>query len=104
MISDFYIHTVTVQTFTGTGSHGPEYAPGVQVDGFLDGAQKVLFSKEGIQVLSSSTFYCDPSNQALFTINSLVTTPSSGVGRVRFANAYLSGMLGLPDHLLVKLV
>lgn len=103
MITDFYIHTVTVETYTGAGSHGPQYAAGVVVAGFLDGAEKVLFSKEGIQSLSGSVFYCDPSNQGLFTLNSRVSTPN-GVARVASVNAYNSGALGLPDHLMVKLV
>lgn len=98
-----WVHTVTVETFTGTSGYGADtFAAGVQVTGFLDGARKLVRAATGEQIISESTFYTDPSNAARFTPDSRVTA-SGVVSRVIKANLNDSGALLLPDHLAVTL-
>lgn len=102
-LADFWQHTVQVATLQGAGANGSVTADPVPVLGFLDGSRKLVRSSTGEQVISESTFYCPPTNVALFLPDSLVTCPDGTVSTVIKANLNNSGTLGLPDHLAVSL-
>jgi hypothetical protein len=51
-------HTITVEPYKGTGSHGAVYGPAQPVDGFLEERTRLVRAPSGDEVTSSSTFYC----------------------------------------------
>jgi hypothetical protein len=96
-IEDFYVHTVTVATWLGTGAMGDIYAAPVTVSGFLEGKIMTVRNATGDQVVSSSQFYCSVADGAKFTPDSKVTI-SSRVSHVISQNVNDAPGLGLPEH------
>jgi hypothetical protein len=72
-ITDFYVHTVSVETKAGDGANGPVYVAAVTVPGFLDGKIQLVRNKDGEQVVSQSEFTCSVTDGAKFTPDSRVT-------------------------------
>ena len=108
-ISEFYVHTAIVETFTGTSGYGvDQFAAPVTLDPaagngcFIDDTRRLVRSSDGEQVISETTLYTFPSNADLFTPNSRVTI-NGAVSRVITKNLNDSGALGLPDHVAVTL-
>ena len=106
-LAGFWVHTVTVETYTGEGSLGPVYANPVTVTGFLDTVSDLARTGTVEEATSaSSMFYTDPSNAALFTVQTRVTSSAlggDGKATVVKVNSLTSGALGLPDHVEVAL-
>lgn len=106
-LASFYVHTLTVETYQGSGSYGPVYATAVSVPGFLDTTVDLAKTGTGEEATSaSSMFYCDPTYAALFTVESRVTSSDlggDGKATVVKVNSLTSGPLGLPDHVEVAL-
>lgn len=108
-LADFYVHTVTVETFLGTNGYGEDtFADGVILSPstkngvFLDETRRLVRSSTGEQVVSESRFYTYPGTKALFAPNSRVTI--DGVqSRVIKATVLTSGDFDLPDHIVVNL-
>lgn len=98
----FYVHTVTVETYTGENSSGPAFAAPQTVTGFLDTTSDLARSTAGDEATSArSMFYTDPANAAAFTVQSRVTASElggDGKATVVKVNSLTSGSLGLPDH------
>lgn len=108
-IAEFYVHTVTVETFTGTSGYGADvFAAPVTLspatgDGCLvDDTSELVRTSETETVLSSTTVYTYPASAPLFVVKSRVTI-NGVVSRVVRANLNDSGPIGLPDHVAVKL-
>lgn len=108
MISDFYGDTVSVETFTGPGEFGDEYASPVDVSGLLDDGLRLLTKssndgqKTGDVVESASVFYCDTSHAALFVTQSKVTA-NGNVMQVVATKRRQANLLGDVAHLEVHL-
>ena len=90
---DFYVHTITVQTRTGSGSYGDIYADPVDLLCFVE--EKLVRSPAGNEVFSETRIYA-PAGAPL-TDGSLVTLPSGDVATVITTAVHDSGGL-LPDH------
>lgn len=106
-LDEFWVHTATVQTYTGEAATGPVYAAGVTIDCFVDDARKLVIAASGEQLASSTTIYAPLSTATLFAAGSLVTSPAFGDGRtarVVDVNALDAGSLDLPDHVEVNLL
>lgn len=102
-MDEFYVHTAAVEMFLGTSGYGvDQFAAGVVVPCFLDGARKLVRSADGEQVVAESTLYTYPVNAPLFVADSRVTT-DDGVSRVIKTNTNTSGDLDLPDHVAISL-
>lgn len=107
--SRWFVHTITVETFTGTTGYGVdvfdapvELAPPNGC--WVDGSRKLVRNSAGEQVVSETTIATFNSNAALFTPDSKVTI-NGVISRVIKANAGDSGSLNLPtDHLEVNLL
>ncbi|MEU0084895.1 hypothetical protein [Streptomyces sp. NPDC006274] len=95
-------HTITVEPYKGTGSHGAVYGPAQPVDGFLEERTRLVRAPSGDEVTSSSTFYC-----RLGTVTapakSKVTLPDGRKTTVIRAHPANGGRLPLPEHLEVAL-
>jgi hypothetical protein len=109
-LADFWVHTATVETLTGSGAYGDQFAEMVLLSPdnttpngcFIDGKRSLVRNANGEQVVSSTTLYTPIANAGLFTPDSRVTT-GGVVSRVITVNANDSGSLGLPDHVAVSL-
>ena len=101
-LDDFYVHTLNVQTFQGTGAMGDVYAAAVDVPGWLEDKRRIVRDKNGQEVVSSSLFACDNAHLAKFTPDTKVTIDGRTAFVIGVAN-YTSGALGLPDHLEIDL-
>lgn len=101
-IEDFYVHTITVETFQGAGATGDVYAAPVSVPGFLEGKNVLVRDAAGQQVVAASTFYCTTADGAKFTPDSKVTT-GGRVSHVISQNVNDAPGLGLPEHAAIYL-
>lgn len=108
-LADFYVHTVTVETFQGTDGYGRDsfaapvvLAPATSNGCLVESVRRLVRSKDGAEVISETTIYTYPAAATLFTPDSRVTI-GTAVARVIVAALSTSGALGLPDHLTVTL-
>jgi hypothetical protein len=103
MISDFYIHTATVETFTGTGARGPAFAAPIAKAGFAEDGRKLVRNATGQEVVSETTWFTSLDDVALYTADSKVTV-NGRTARVIIAKRRDLGALG-PEvsHLEVNL-
>lgn len=72
-ISDFYVHTATVESFAGAGAYGDVYSTPVNVSCFADAKIRLIRNKDGQMVVSSSTLDMSPTDGARFLPASRVT-------------------------------
>ena len=72
-ISAFFIHTATVETFTGAGAGGDTYATAVVVKGFLDDGIIRVQTPSGEQLEQKTIFYAALTDAAVFVPESRVT-------------------------------
>jgi hypothetical protein len=101
-LQGFWVHTIMVETFEGTGASGDVYAVPQYVAGFLEGKNVLVRDAAGNMVTAGSTFYTDSAYADLFTPDTRVTID----GRVSYVitqNRNDSGSLGLPDHTMVQI-
>lgn len=101
-LDEFYIHTVSVETFEGTGAYGDVYSEPVEVVGWLEDRRKLVRDKDGQEVVSSSMFMCDNEHLDKFTPDSRVTLPRRTASVIGVGD-FNSGALELPDHLEIDL-
>lgn len=101
-LSSMFVHSATVETFTGSGAYGDTYAAPVTVVGFLDNG--LVLTKTGTiaEMTVKSTFYADLADAAKFTPGTQVTV-NGYAGHVTQSRIRDGGTLGLPDHVEVDL-
>lgn len=102
-ITDFFVHTVTVETFTGVGAGGPVYAAPVSVTGYLDETTRLLRKGDGSEIVSRGHFYCSIADLAKFTQDSRVTLPDRVSQVISSRSNDLVGQLPGVEHGLVFL-
>jgi hypothetical protein len=101
-IRKFFVHTVSVETWQGTGALGDVYAGPANVTGFLEGKVQLVRDGHGQEVTASSTFYCDTADGPKFTPDTKVTT-GGRVSRVISQNINDAPGMNLPDHAAIYL-
>lgn len=101
-LDGFYVHTVSVETKTGSGAYGDVYAAPVSVPGWLEDKRRLVRDKDGQEVVSMSVFSCANEHLDKFTPDSKVTLPRRGALVIGVGD-FNSGPLGLPDHLEIEL-
>lgn len=102
----WWVHTVSVETYLGSGSFGDVYADPVSVDCWVDDAVKLVNNTQGEQVVSNSTVYAptdaassESATAGQFAPGSKVTMPSGHVGFVIRCGVFDSGALDMElDH------
>ena len=72
-LSEFWIHTVTVETYTGKGSRGDTFAAPVPVTGFLDDGSTLQLGDGAAETVAQTRFFTDIANAAAFVDGSRVT-------------------------------
>ncbi len=101
-LNEFYVHTASVQTYTGTGPRGDTFASAVAVACFVDDEQDVTLQGTTIAVSDLTKVYAPLSAASLFTPASKVTV-NGQQARVTAMKRHSSGALGLPDHVEVTI-
>lgn len=101
-LSDFYIHSISVEQWLGTGAKGDIYAAPVSVTCFVDDTTKLIRSATGEQTVSGTTIYAPSSAVTVLTVQARVTIASGRVSRIINVNG-LDGPFGL-DHVEVNLL
>jgi len=102
-LSAFFVHTASVETFTGAGAYGDTYATSVDVKGFLDDGVVLVRTGTSEQLEQKSIFYAALTDADKLVAGSRVTVN----GRVAWVSAIRrrdGGSLGLPDHIEADLV
>lgn len=102
MLDDFYIHTVSVETKTGSGAYGDVYAAPVTVPCWLEPKRRLVRNKDGQEVLSTTFLSCPVTEASKFEPDSKVTH-NGRAAYVIGVNTFTSGALALPDHLEIDL-
>ena len=103
-LDDFYIHTVAVETLTGTSGYGEDlFATATDVVGWMEESRRLVRDKDGQQVVSESTFYADPAHAAKFKADSRVTFEGVPSRVIRTSRHTSNTTLDLPDHIVVAL-
>lgn len=95
-------HTVTVEPYGGDSAYGPVFGTAVSVKGFLDQKTRLVRDKDGHEVTSSSTFYCQL-DAVTAPAQSRVTLPDGSQTTVIQALRRDGGGLPTPDHLELRL-
>jgi hypothetical protein len=101
-ITDFFVHSVVVETWLGTGAAGDVYQTPATVPGFLEGKNVLVRDATGQQVVAASTFYCATADGARFTPDSKVTS-GGRVSHVISQNVNDAPGLDLPEHAAIYL-
>lgn len=101
-ISDFYVHTVSVETFEGAGAYGDVYGAPVVVACFAEAKRRLVRAKDGQEVVSESTLYMDTADGPAFVPDSRVTV-NGKVSYVITQNINDAPGLDLPEHAAVTL-
>lgn len=103
-LDDFFVHTVTVTPYLGTGSDGADrWGTPATVAGFLQDQTRLVQNVDGSELVSAgAVFYTATTNAASFPLGSTVQLPLR-VAHVIGVNTNDSGPLGLPDHTVVAL-
>lgn len=101
-VEDFWVHTVNVRTYAGSGPVGDTYIPHDGVECWVEESRKWVRSATGEQVVSESQVFTDAAHYDWFKPDSEVKIRGH-VARVITRSLHDSGGLGLPDHLEVAL-
>ena len=101
-LDGFYVHTVSVETKTGTGAYGDVYAAPVNVACWLEPKRRLVRNRDGQEILSSSFLSCPVTEASRFEPDSKVTHDGH-TAYVIGVNTFTSGPLELPDHLEIDL-
>lgn len=99
-LAGWWVHTVTVKTSLGASAYGDRFAaPTPPVPCYVEDDIHLVRDADGNEVVSSTTVRADLSKAALFTVGSLVTTPTGREARVIALARLDTGSLGGPDHM-----
>lgn len=102
-LAPFFMHTASVETYTGRGTRGDTYAAPVTVAGFLDDGASLQLGGGAAETVAQTRFYTDIANAAVFVEGSRVTCNgrASHVKTVRRRDG--GSLLAAVSHLEVEL-
>ena len=102
-IKRFFVHTATVESFTGAGPTGDTYAAPVTLKGFLDDGVVLVRTSAGEQLVQKTIWFGPLSDAAAFVPESRVTIDgrAAQVSAIRRRDG---GSMHLPDHIEVDLI
>lgn len=103
MAALFWVHTVSVETFTGRNATSEVWAAPVTLKGFVNDQTHLVRNARDEEVISQSVLYMPIESAALFVEDSKVTLPSGRASRVITVNSNDGGGLPLPEHVEVHL-
>lgn len=92
------VHSITVETYAGTGAYGDTFAAPVQIRCFVDDQRKNVLAPDGSTVVSESTVIAKLTDAIKLAAKSKVTLPSGRHAIVINAKRRDDGGLGAPQH------
>lgn len=100
----FYVHKVKVQTLSGSGAYGDQFAAAVEVPAWIEETRRVVRGADGAETLSEATIRLPLSQRSSFTTGSLVELHTELAGptetaRVISTKVHSDGGLGAWQHL-----
>lgn len=98
----FFVHTVVVETYGGSGAFGESYAAPVTVNCYADDGYHLVRNKVGEEVVSSAAVYAPLGDASLFTVDSRITV-NTRTAYVISVNVREVGSLPVPAHVEVHL-
>ncbi|SOD72723.1 hypothetical protein SAMN05892883_2073 [Jatrophihabitans sp. GAS493] len=101
VLDDFLRQALQVQTKTGDGARGPNYADPMAISFVVEDGRRMVRSANGDNVISETTLYTEPANAAACVAGSLVAV-NGRVATVIIAKRHLVGDDDV-DHLEVAL-
>lgn len=101
----WWVNTVSVETFTGSGSHGPAWAAPVTVNCWVEDGTQMVRDSQGNETVSSTAIHGPLGLAAMFAVGSKVTTVGkAGASQVLTLDRFDSGTLGLKlEHFVARL-
>lgn len=96
-LTALFVHTASVETFTGTGAYGATYAAPVTVKGFLDDGVVLVRTGTTDELTQKSIFFAALTDAPTLLPKSRITV-NGRVALVSEVRRRDGGMLGLPDH------
>jgi hypothetical protein len=101
LFADWLSHTITVETFEGTGFDGATYAAPVTVSNcMVENVSRLVRGSDGNEVTSETTIYATPDQASLFTEHTRITVGDYESTVIKTA---VMDVFGLPGHLVVSL-
>lgn len=95
---DLLVHTVSVETWQGTGAYGDIFAEPTPVACFVDDQRKNVLNADGDQVISESTIYAKLDKAETLAAKSRVTLPGGRPAIVINVKRRDDGGMGAPQH------
>jgi hypothetical protein len=101
VFSDWLSHTITVETFDGTGFDGATYLAPVTVSNcMVEKVSRLVRNSSGNEVVSETTIYATPDQASLFTEHTRI---SVGDYQSTVIKIEVMDVFGLPGHVVVSL-
>lgn len=98
-LAEFWVHTTTIETFTGEDAFGKHYAPTSEpVPCFIADKRRLIRNRSGDTEISETTITANRRYASLFTEGSIAHLPERDAVVLKLADNS-SGDLGLPDHM-----
>lgn len=104
-LSAWWVHTVSVARYTGSGAYGDVFATATTATGFVDDSRQLVRDVSGQEVVSSARVFL-PAATVDIPLDSQVSLPAQFGGRTSRVIAVArhdAGGLPTPDHLEVSL-
>jgi hypothetical protein len=101
-LDEFWVHTITVETYGGEAGSTTLYADPVTVPCFIDGGQKVTRATTGEILVVAAPVYAPISAADVLVPKSKVTIRGRAA-QIVAATVHDSGDMDLPDHVEVTL-
>lgn len=96
-LDSWWIHTVAVETFLGSGAYGDKFADAAPALVNVEDVTKLVRDSSGSEVVSSTTVRGDLTLTPMFALGSLVTDSSGHEARVISLSRFQDPDLGM-DH------
>lgn len=95
---ELLVHTVSVETFEGTGAYGDQYATAADVACFVEDSRRMVRNLDGDEVISESTLYAKLDQAPNLVAKSRVTLPDGRKSIVILKKDRDDGGMGAPQH------
>ncbi len=103
MISLFFVHTATVETFLGSGPQGDVYAAPVTVSGYLDDGIVRVQTASAEELVQKATFYAGIGDAGVFVPQSRVTVNGRACQVTAVRRREAGALLAAAQHVEVDL-
>lgn len=94
----YLVHSIDVETYTGTGAYGDQHEAAVPVACMVEDSRRLVRNTDGDEVMSETTLYAHLDDAAKLTEKSFVTLPSGRASKIILRKLRDDGGMGTPQH------